>query len=263
MISRDDSIKQWLMDEIRHNMGKEAREYLTLYDMLNPLQAYWQRVKPMYLSDNEIMYFTTGKGHEEMLRYVGGFQKGELKYFENIGYRCDVYQNFPCEVKTRRGYIPNDKKIEESYSNYIAQIKQYCAVENKPMGWLWVWALTGKDDENKTKPDMFCYHLEFTMEELEAERQRIRQTRDNLLTALNTGDIRLLHPCPLWMCRQERKDMIKPPYCKNCEKDFQTDWGIKKHIKSKTGKGHEVEMATYKTTYEPKCKWYQHCKGEG
>lgn len=258
-IIRKDELKVQLFDEIRKNMEKD-RDYITLYDMLYPRKCFWQKTKPLPLTDDEIMYFTTGKGHEEMLRYVSGYKKGDLKLYNALGYRMDVFGKHPIEVKTRRGFLPKEENVADVYDGYIRQILQYCAVENSNLGYLWVWALTGKDDENKTKPDLVTYELKFTDDELSESRRIIDLTYDLLKLALNEGDFRTLPLCPEWMCYSVRKDMTKKPYCLTCKREFLTDWGMKKHTESKGGKEHSFISAVYEASFEARCKWWEDCQ---
>lgn len=261
-IELNNTIRDKVLDDIRKKRHEEAlkserRKYITLYDLLNPRQAYFQKTDPKPETDEEIMYFTTGKGHEEVLKFVSDLKKGELKhYLGKIGYSQDIRGDRPIEVKTRRGYIP-DKDLEFKYSNYIRQIRQYCAVENKLSAELWVWALTGKGESiNKTKPDLFTYELFFTKEELEDTRTYIIDTYEMLAEAMQTNDFSKLPMCSeAFYCGSNDRILIKKGYCNTCKKEFATYDGALKHNPE-----HDMTAPVVENKYTPKCKWYNECR---
>jgi hypothetical protein len=262
-IRRNPEIEQWLFDEIRNNWGKEAREGIHLSDLLSPRKAYWQRIKPMAPTDLEIQYWLTGRGHEGVLSRASGYDHAEQREWNGILYTPDYFHNFPAELKTRRRNLAEEGKETEVYDYYLLQLKGYCAVENKTHGWLHVWSLVEKQEDGTTKPEIGCYEIDFTPWELEEERARLLFVRAELRNSLEVKDHRALPLCPAWMSGKESRIMIKKPHCETCKKDFETEWGINKHINSKTGNGHTVTQPEYKTEYIKLCKWFDDCKPEG
>ncbi len=53
--------------------------------------------------------------------------------------------------------------------------------------------------------------------------------------------------------------MVKKPKCLTCDREFEGEWGLDKHVTSKTGAGHVTQAPEYETRYEPKCRWYDEC----
>lgn len=258
-IKRNPSIEQWLFSEIKLNWGKEAREGIHLSDLLSPRKAYWQRIKPMYPTDLEIMYWLTGQGHENVMSRASGYEHGETKEWNGIFYSPDFFHNFPAELKTRRRNLADEGKEEEVYDYYLKQLKGYCAVENKTHGWLHIWALVEKQEDGTTKPEIGCYEVDFTEEELELERIRLSITKEKLIFALNAKTHTELPLCPAWMCGKESKTMIEKPVCQTCLRTFETEWGSNRHLNAKTGNGHTMKPAEYKIEYIKTCKWYNDC----
>ena len=263
-IKLDSSIKDFIFGEIQNNLGKEVREGIHLSDLLSPRQAYWRKTVPMLPDTKEIIYWMSGRGHESAFLRIANFEHGESEQWNGIWYTPDILFNFPVEIKTtRRGYLPKEGEEAEKYKDYLKQVKGYSAVKDKQQAWLIVWYLSLLDDEgNRTHPDFFAYRVEFTKEELEEERQRLLSTRDLLVKVLETHEFNLLEPCADWKCFKKEREMVTKPFCKTCNKDFKTDWGIQKHIDSKTGKGHEIIKADYIEKRVIQCKYYTQCMGE-
>lgn len=259
-IRRNPSIEQWLFDEIRNNWGKEAREGIHLSDLLSPRKAYWQRIKPMYPTDKEIMYWLTGQGHEKVMSRSSAYEHAEVKEWNGILYTPDFFHNFPVELKTRRRNLAEEGKEAETYNYYLKQVRGYCACENKTHAWLHVWSLVERQDDGTTKPELGCYEIDFTEEELEEERKRLIGEKYLLMLALEEKEHRHLSKCEPWMCGRESKKMVKLPYCESCKKEFLTEWGANKHLVSKTGKGHKMNPPEYETEYLKACKWWDDCK---
>jgi len=259
-IIKDDSIKQWAIQEIINSWNTE-RSGIHLSDLLTPRQAYWQKIKPKSPTENEIAYWTSGNAIEDKILKAIGYQKGTQKEWEGISYTPDLFFNFPAEIKSRRSYLAKEGEEEKTYEHYLRQLKGYCAVEGKTQGWLIVLSLNEKQDQWRSRPEWAYYRVEFTEKELESMRNRLVTIKEILINSIMYKDFKNLHTCPQWMCSREYKKMIKKPFCTTCKKEFQTEWGINKHINGKTGKGHEITIAEYEIEYE-RCKWWEDCIGE-
>jgi hypothetical protein len=206
------------------------------------------------------MYFLTGRGHEEVYSNVSGYDKVRQKEWNGIYYNIDFWYGHPCELKTRRWGLAEEEKEASEYEHYLAQLKGYCALENMPTGNLQVWCLVDKRNTSQ-KPEFGLYDVEFTEHELEQERERLIRMRNALIFAIDFSDFSDLPICPEWMCGKKHNVMVTKPYCHTCSREFQTDYGLDKHVNSKTGKGHDVTFATYKEVFEPRCKWLMECRG--
>ncbi len=264
-ITRNEALEQQIFDDARKSFAladEKRNATLHLSDMLSPKRAYWQRTMPLPLSEDEIQYFTIGRGHEDSLHRITGYKHVPSKEWNGMTYSVDFWLDVPAEMKTRRGYLPKEGEEEEKFESYLKQLKGYCAIEEKPTGKLIVWSLLEKSDDFRSKPKMQCYEVVFTEEELQAERERLLATRDALVQAIASKDPSTLPDCPEWQCVEKRTTLIVKPYCLTCKREFATDWGMDRHLESKTGKGHEYKRGQYNIEILPRCKWYQFCKGE-
>jgi hypothetical protein len=248
-----------VLDMIRVTFQK-PREGIHLTDLLYPRRAYWQRVRPLPLTDTEIQYFLAGRGHEDAMHRITGLVHVGDRDWNGIKYGIDFYDGHPVEMKTRRRWLAEEGQEATVYDTYLNQLKGYCAVENMTTGELWIWSLVEKQGEYATAPKYVAYMVEFTPEELEAERNRMIGGKDQLENAISAMSCSKLPICPTWMCVKKLTEMEDKPYCETCDRAFETDWGIDKHINSNTGRGHAVRKATYKTTITPTCKWYEDCR---
>lgn len=262
-IKRNPSIEQWAVEEVQNAWGTGVREGIHLSDLLAVRKAYWQRINPMKATIKEISYWTSGGAIEDKFLRAIGYQHGDAKQWEGIWYTPDTFFNFPAEIKSRRRGLAEEGKEAEYYEHYLKQLKGYCAVENKQKGWLIVLSLLEKQDNNKTAPEWAYYDVDFMPEELEEERGRLIQTKEALGNALRESNHKNLPLCPKWMCGRELKIMEQKPICQTCGKEFETEWGMEKHLNSKTGKGHDMCPPIYRKEYEKDCKYFDDCKPFG
>jgi hypothetical protein len=252
-----------LLGIIGQNFFEKERSGIHLSDLLYPRQAYWQKMHPLPPTSSEIQYWVIGRGHEDVVHRVSGFKHIESRVWNGIHYGIDFFREHPIEMKTRRGYLAKEGEEATRYDSYIAQLLGYCACENIPKGELWVWSLLEKKDSFRSAPEFAVYEVDFTVDELHEERERLMEMKVCLLNALS-GSVESydrLPECPEWKCIQKDTTVAVPPKCLTCNREFQTDWGIEKHIGSKTGKGHNVIYALYEVKITPRCKWYDECKG--
>jgi len=260
-IIKDESIKQWAVEEIQNNWGRNEREGIHLTDLMTPRKKFWQIVKPIKPTIDDILTWLPGIDFESRLKRALGIETPPSQQWEGIWYSCDVYSTFPTEIKLRRRQLAEQGKEHEDYDWYLKQLLGYCAVTNKQQGWLIVFTPVQKvDNSHKTKSDIDFCRVEFSIEELETERIRLRNTYALLLQSLNERDFRILPSCPDWMCGSVKKEMVKKGYCKTCDREFETEWGLQRHTESKKGKGHVIVMPEYQEIYEARCKWYKDCK---
>jgi len=258
-LTRDESIEKWLFGEMRQEIGKEAREGIHLTDLLAPKKAYWQKIQPEYASDDELMYFLTGRGHETAMLHISGYQHGEQKEINGIKYTPDMFMNFPIEIKTRRAFLAAEGEEQEKYGWYLKQLGGYMALENIGQGWLIVWCLAQKQDDGwSTKPEVRVYRLEMTAEELAKRKEDLLVIKAMLEAAISLADPSKLPDCPDWMCSRIKQTVIQKGVCKSCNKEFQLSSYLAKHKE----KGHEIIEPVYQREVEAKCKYWQNCKGE-
>jgi len=270
-ITKDDSIKQWAIVEIQNNWGTDSREGIHLTDLLTPRKKFWSIIKPMKPAVRDILTWLPGIHVESRLRDALRIQKGEQKVWNEIYYTPDFFFNFPVELKSRRRNLAAEGNEQEDYDWYIRQVRGYCAVEDVRQGWLIVLSFVQKVDQSrKTEPALEFYRLEFTDDELIEERHRLTKTANLLETVIEEWIVSdhtldnhdLLPACPSWMCGREIKEIKTKPRCFDCRRDFESDSGLQRHLKSAKGKDHKHVMATYDYSHEPTCKYYDVCRGK-
>jgi len=271
-IKRNEAIEEYILKTIQTEFSKREREGIHLSDLLSPKQAYWRKIKPLPPIKKEVIYWLSGQAHEAVFLYISNWKHGQAEEWEQIWFTPDSYISTPnvkdllTEMKTtRRGFLVKEGQEAEKYSHYLKQLRAYCAMKNRNRGMLFVWYLILMDKNRRnTEPDYFCYEVTFTDKELKETKAELLKLRDDLLLALSNHNIEHLPECEPWMCYKERKSMVVKPFCYTCNegegREFETDWGLHKHINSKIGKGHKVKFAEYEVVYEPRCKYSKWCK---
>lgn len=261
IIRKAPEIRAHVLDTIRASMDKEGRQGIHLSDLLHPKRACWQKVEPKPLTNDEILYFLQGRSHEAAFLHVSALKHGEQREHLDILYTPDIFQGFPCESKTRRAFPAEEGREAEVYDLYLRQVKGYCALSDIDMGWLHVWTVAEKvDASHKTKPGLHCYEVRFDREELREYLKDLVTTKVILERAIDQRTPHILPDCETWMCGAERVDVVIPPHCMTCKKDFASEANIQKHINSKSGQGHEIRAGEYKRSWEKRCKWFDECK---
>jgi hypothetical protein len=258
-IIRNKSIEEWSLNEVQINWGTGVREGVHLSDLLAPRKKYWQTLLPKKPTIKEISYWTSGGAIEDKFLKAIGYQHGEARIWNGIWYTPDTFFNFPAEIKSRRRGLAKEGEEETYYEHYLKQLKGYCAVEGKTKGWLIVLSLLEKQDNNKTAPEWAYYDVDFEEEELDKERDRLTEVKILLEHSLKTKNHTILEPCPKWMCGKELKIMEQKPVCQTCGKSFETEWGMERHLNSKTGMGHDMCKPIYRIEYEKDCKYFDEC----
>lgn len=253
-ITRQPDIEKFVLDEMRRNIGKGVREGIHLSDTLSPRKCYWQKIDPLPATDDELMYWLTGQGHETAFLNVTGFEHGEAKEKNGIIYTPDVFTNFPSELKTRRKNISEAGKETIEYKHYLKQLERYCALENVPQGWLHVWCLVQRQEDHTTKPELASYRVEFTMGELATALEEMRIIKACIEEGLRQKNHNLIPQCPSWQCGKVSRTVKKLAHCENCKKDFTYP---DRHLKSKPD--HKIIPAEYDFRFEKRCKWFDKC----
>lgn len=247
------------MGRMRDNWEERERDGFALFEILNPRKAYFARTDPQPLTDNEIMMFMSGKSIEKGLLKLLGYDHGESREVERIWYAPDIRMPAITEVKSRRRFLPKEGEELKEFDNYINQHISYCALENDDNGYLVVISLVEKDG-NTTRPELACYEMRYTVDELAEKRKALLESRELIGEALREQNFTILPQCPDWMCGKKIRYMVSAPYCVNCEKPFTTDYHLWRHAKAKR---HVVKGATYEFSYEKRCKWFDKCNPFG
>ena len=262
-ITRDNSIEECIHKETCNNWGKGEREGIHLSDLLSPRKAYFQKVDPKHPTFHEICYWMSGNAVEDKFLGAIGYEHGEQREWNGILYTPDMFLNFVAELKSRRGGLAKEGGEADTYDYYLLQLKGYCALAGSAQGWLLVLSLVEKQADFTTKPELAAYRVEFTEAELAETAVELLHRRDALVRAitLRGADAYLTLPeCPSWMCGKATYEVLKKPFCVDCDKEFASEANIRKHEKLKS---HSVKSGEYKEIYEVRCKWYYSCIGRG
>src|SRR5262249_42442105 len=142
------------------------------------------------------------------------------------------------------------------------QLKGYACLDDQDMGLLLVLSLLeGQrgDPLHPTRPELAVYHVSFERAELLAFREELEHRKTILLGALENGQFAGLPLCASWKCGTAVKTVLESPKCVTCSREFETQWGINKHIGSKAGRGHDIVNEKVKWNYVSRCKWYTEC----
>lgn len=250
-----------------------------LSDTLQPRQAVWKRLIPQPVTRREANLFMTGRGFEFDLSRRTTLQPGASRMIEGMSCRPDFmhwpnHWDGPIEVKWRRANLAAQGEEESDYSSYLDQLAGYCALltydqvthKTHDRGLLIVatprQGQKYNDDLAPTEPAIHVYEVVFTEAELAKTIQVLRQRREQIASALERRDASQVDLCAEWLCGKRRKEVTKKPHCVTCNREFETEYGIDKHVNSKTGRGHEVTHEEVKWHYEPMCRWYSFCQPE-
>lgn len=286
MLTRCPELEVKFYDALRESFGSNARDGIHLSGLTDgPRKEFWQRALPKRATDEELGYWTAGRGHEDALsRFLqDDFAPTPQVVVDGISLRPDfisltgriVPAGAYVEMKTRRSNLPeNDEEAQEKFSHYRTRMRGYMALKQRRVMYLIVLSLVeGKtaDALSRSSPVWAVYREDMTDAELEAERAKLLARRDAYLRLIaaheagNTQRVELellaMPLCEDWMCGKAYPEMTKKPVCQTCGQEFQSaEFGPKKHVESKTGRGHIVTPAEITWSYVPRCKWHGECR---
>jgi hypothetical protein len=243
MIARDLVAERALYDALRASFGQDERTGTHLSALLNPLQEYWRRVEGRTVTDADLMYFTAGRGHEDILSRLLGqdFELTPEAEIEGIHLRPDfraisdriIPKGKHAEFKTRRANLAKtDEEAQEAYKSYREQIRGYMALKDQDEMYLIVLSLLQGSKGDGTKPVVAVYKETMTRGEMLALRTALIQRK----ILLESGVTSLLPLCWEFLCGK---------------------W-VKKTEKVTAEDGWKSTKATW--TYEPECPHYASCK---
>ncbi len=279
MIARCLALEVNFYDCLRESFGPQARGGIHLSGLVSPRQEFWQHAVPMVPTDDELGYFTAGRGHEDALqRFLGqDFKHTEEALIDGILLRPDfeaisnriIPLGEHAEFKTRRANLPkNDDEAQEAFSHYRHQVRGYMALKRRNTMYLVVFSLVeGKtgDALSRSHPVFAVYVETMTDAELEAERQALQARRATLLLAraahaagdTNAVEMELLMMplCEDWMCGKATAAMPIKCLTPGCGKEYESSIKWARQHGAQTG--HNIPV---KWGYLPRCKWYQYCR---
>jgi len=161
---------------------RSARRRISVTDLLNPRNAFFQRTRPDIVPSPERQQaMMAGTGFHEVLGRTISTEEfvEQLVEFEEIVGKIDIYEDLPLELKTTSS-IPTD--IIGRRTNNVEQLAMYCTMVGVPSGRL----LYYRRAEWGRPPALRAYDLEFA--DLPRIRTEMMRRRDLLREALQRND---------------------------------------------------------------------------
>ena len=137
-------------------------------------EAYFRRVSPKPLTEDQLSFFLDGSRRHEALQYLSGVECEKPVRGLGIVGTVDIFGNVPIEFKTTRGSgIPK---------HYLKQLGYYCVLSGSQSGILVIQRLNNRDN-----PPFEFYRIEYTRDELLEMAGEIVHRRTILEKALKEG----------------------------------------------------------------------------
>lgn len=259
-IFRDANLETDIINKICNNWGDNVRNDIHLSDLITPRKAFFNKMLKLKLTKEEIFTFLVGLGVEDKLGKLMGEKHGKTKCVHGIYYSPDFEMPEITELKSRRRNLAKEGEEHEVYDHYLRQLKGYLALSNQREGNLIVFSISERIDEsNKTRPELAAYKVRIDEEESNNILEELLFTKEILQSSLRDGNFKRLPLCPDWLCGRQIKTMVVPPHCITCDRDFTTDYFLKKHKEGKKTTDHEVKYGEYEFSWEPLCKYFDVC----
>lgn len=178
-----------------------VRERLSVTDLINPMQAYFQRTRAdIQIPLERLQLMWTGTGFHNTFGAAVSSEEFLEQFVEKDGVvgKIDIYDDLPIELKTSAS-LPEDLLVQRS--SYVEQLGMYCYMSTQRNGAVVVY----RREEYGREPALRCFRVEF--QDLESVGQRMRERRDLLLEALGRKDPSRLGQCEWWGRRCDYQDV--------------------------------------------------------
>jgi hypothetical protein len=177
-------------DELGEAVGRRRdRRRISVTDLLNPRQAFFQRMRPdIKPAPERLQVMFSGTGFHELFGKAVSTEEYVEQYVELDGIvgKIDIYEDVPTELKTT-GFVPDD--IVADRSSYIDQLGMYCTMTRKPNGRLLVYKRT----HYGRPPTLRAFDVAYA--DLDAIANEMRRRRDAFQHALESNDPGALPRC--------------------------------------------------------------------
>lgn len=200
-----------MLDRMRQSL-ELSRDGIHVTDLVWPRKAYWQRVLPKPLTEDEIGFFVAGRAHHGVIESLMGGERERSRQVEGIYFTPDAtLDGFPVEIKTSRArFEPAPSKRGKEYDHYLQQLTAYMALEGKSQGLLVVFYL-GLSTSYGSVPRFRAFKVSMTTEELVRRRKELTARRKALEKAIRLRKPELVPLCPAWACpRCKYLDVCRP-----------------------------------------------------
>ena len=211
-ITRMENEEKKIYDKCRKLLTRSSGKRKTglhVSDLLSPRQAYFKTVLGERMSDKQMLYFITGRGHHSILEALqDGFKEHTVEKYGVTG-TLDTFNGIPIEIKTTRSRSTDDYKVT---GNYAGQLILYCVMTDTKEGLLVVLFLNYPEDipipdqnshYNKpgSVPKIKCLDVSFTETELAAADAFMVRRSALIEKAIADKDFSQLPRCESWKCR--------------------------------------------------------------
>lgn len=210
VVDRREEDEAYLLSQSREWLTREERAPgIHASDLLDPRQAYWQRVSPKPIADRLVPTFLIGKVlHAIILHAVAGTNltlttdEGS-RVSESLGivYSPDLLRGAPIEIKTSRSFY--EPKSLADLQLYCEQLLIYMAAVGSTTGHLWILYLNLKDEQGRTAPAFRAYDVTVSRAELEQYGKLCRQIGESITAAVEAKTPRALPLCREWKCSEK------------------------------------------------------------
>ena len=205
-VTPDPSLKDMLVDALTEKYSGK-REGVHVSDLVYCLrEAYYRKTDPQPHTETELMFFVDGSRRHIAIQELHGKASEVKVQWGGVKGTIDILEDCPVEIKTTRARAALPE-------HYFRQLGYYCAMLNMQRGTLLIQRI------NNLENPWESYRVEWTRRELERLRREIREKRELLERALQTGDPKILPKSDLptyngepWKCRYCR-------YREKCESE--------------------------------------------
>lgn len=191
--------------------GEERTPGIHASGILDPRLAFFQATAPKTLPDRLVNTFLVGKVlHAFVISAVTGVPSDLSKtdegssYSDSLGlsFSPDLYRSGKVrELKTSRRFSSAKEGTPiEDLDGYLQQLLVYMAATGTTSSQLWILYLNERDESGRTAPAFRAFDFSVSAEDLEAAKREIKETKDKLENAIQTGDFRTLPLCTEWKC---------------------------------------------------------------
>ncbi len=209
-VARNNKSERMLLDKAKDYVTKDERTPgIHASDLLDLRQSFWKHVDPQPLTDRLTVTFLVGRVlHAFVLGAVDGPDSVDVARTDDgssnsdilgISYSPDkVLDGVVRELKTSRSfYEPTDLK---DLDIYLEQLLVYQAATQTTQSQLWVLYLNLRNAEGKTAPDFRAFDVSISEEDLAKVTQYLKESREQLESAIAADDWRRLPLCREWKC---------------------------------------------------------------
>jgi CRISPR/Cas system-associated exonuclease Cas4 (RecB family) len=180
----------------------ERLSTLHVSDLIYPRKAYFNRVNPKPPSEKDLLYWSAGKAHHELLEtlYKERLAKEQAVEWENIHGHYDLLAKNGEVIEFKTTRTQTEYTIDNLPEGYLTQLKYYLAMQEKLKGKIIVFYL-GIRESNHYVPKLVTYGVSLTREEVKEIRAEMLARKKGLMNALALLNPSLLPECPSWMCQ--------------------------------------------------------------